>query len=41
VVYARIDLDQPESCAYAVGVMAATSQSPDAQEGIGRVPGKR
>jgi enoyl-CoA hydratase/carnithine racemase len=32
--YAQIDLDQPKAYAYAVEVMAATSQLPDAQEGI-------
>jgi enoyl-CoA hydratase/carnithine racemase len=30
--YAQIDLDQPKAYAYAVEVMAATSQIPDAQE---------
>jgi len=33
-LYAQIDLDQPKAYAYAVEVMAATSQPPDAQEGI-------
>ena len=33
-LYAQIDLDQPKAYAYAVEVMAATSQIPDAQEGI-------
>jgi enoyl-CoA hydratase/carnithine racemase len=33
-LYAQIDLDQPKAYAYAVEVMAATSQLPDAQEGI-------
>jgi len=33
-LYAQIDLDQPKAYAYAVEVMAATSQTPDAQEGI-------
>ncbi len=32
--YAQVDLDQPKAYAYAVEVMAATSQLPDAQEGI-------
>jgi enoyl-CoA hydratase/carnithine racemase len=31
-LYAQIDLDQPKAYAYAVEVMAATSQLPDAQE---------
>ena len=33
-LYAQIDLDQAKAYAYAVEVMAATSQLPDAQEGI-------
>jgi enoyl-CoA hydratase/carnithine racemase len=33
-LYAQIDLDQSKAYAYAVEVMAATSQLPDAQEGI-------
>jgi enoyl-CoA hydratase/carnithine racemase len=33
-LYAQIDLDQPKAYAHAVEVMAATSQLPDAQEGI-------
>jgi enoyl-CoA hydratase/carnithine racemase len=33
-LYAQIDLDQPKAYARAVEVMAATSQLPDAQEGI-------
>jgi enoyl-CoA hydratase/carnithine racemase len=33
-LYAQIDLDQQKAYAYAVEVMAATSQLPDAQEGI-------
>jgi enoyl-CoA hydratase/carnithine racemase len=33
-LYAQIDLDQPKAYAYAMEVMAATSQLPDAQEGI-------
>jgi enoyl-CoA hydratase/carnithine racemase len=33
-LYTQIDLDQPQAYAYAVEVMAATSQLPDAREGI-------
>jgi enoyl-CoA hydratase/carnithine racemase len=33
-LYAQIDLDQPKAYAYAVEVMAATSQLPDAKEGM-------
>ena len=33
-LYAQIDLDQPKAYAHAVEVMAATSQLPEAQEGI-------
>jgi enoyl-CoA hydratase/carnithine racemase len=33
-LYTQIDLDQPKAYAYAIEVMAATSQLPDAQEGI-------
>src|SRR6516162_5033099 len=33
-LYAQIDLDLPKAYAYAVEVMAATSQLPDAQEGM-------
>src|ERR1700744_1035667 len=33
-LYAQIALDQPKAYAYAVEVMAATSQLPDAQEGM-------
>ena len=33
-LYAQIDLDQPEAYAYAIEVMAATSQLPDAREGM-------
>jgi enoyl-CoA hydratase/carnithine racemase len=33
-LYAQIDLDQPKAYAYAVEVMAATSQLPDAQESM-------
>jgi enoyl-CoA hydratase/carnithine racemase len=32
-LYAQIDLDQPKAYAYAIEVMAATSQLPDAREG--------
>jgi enoyl-CoA hydratase/carnithine racemase len=40
-LYAQVDLDQPKAYAYAVEVMAATSQLPDAQEGIGAFLEKR
>jgi enoyl-CoA hydratase/carnithine racemase len=33
-LYAQIDLDQQKAYAYAIEVMAATSQTPDAQEGM-------
>jgi enoyl-CoA hydratase/carnithine racemase len=33
-LYAQVDLDQPKAYAYAVEVMAATSQLPDAREGM-------
>src|SRR5579871_2339204 len=33
-LYAQIDLDQPKAYGYAVEVMAATSQLPDAREGM-------
>src|SRR5512146_2921095 len=33
-LYAQIDLDQQKAYAYAVEVMAATSQLPDAREGM-------
>jgi len=33
-LYAQIDLEQPKAYAYAMEVMAATSQTPDAQEGM-------
>jgi enoyl-CoA hydratase/carnithine racemase len=39
--YAQIDLDQPKAYAYAVEVMAATSQLPDAREGMQAFLGKR
>ena len=35
-LYAQIDLDQPKAYAYAIEVMAATSQLPDAREGMRR-----
>src|SRR5487761_859455 len=40
-LYAQIDLDQPKAYAYAVEVMAATSQLPDAQEGARAFLGRR
>ena len=40
-LYAQIDLDQPKAYAYAMEVMAATSQLPDAQEGIAAFLEKR
>jgi enoyl-CoA hydratase/carnithine racemase len=40
-LYAQIDLDQPKAYAYAVEVMAATSQLPDAREGIAAFMDKR
>src|SRR5580698_5711700 len=40
-LYAQIDLDQQKAYAYAIEVMAATSQLPDAQEGISAFLGKR
>lgn len=39
--YAQIDLDQPKAYAYAVELMAAASQIPDAQEGIAAFLDKR
>jgi enoyl-CoA hydratase/carnithine racemase len=33
-LYAQIDLDQPKAYSYAIEVMAATSQLPDAREGM-------
>jgi enoyl-CoA hydratase/carnithine racemase len=33
-LYAQIDLDQPKAYGYAIEVMAATSQLPDAREGM-------
>jgi enoyl-CoA hydratase/carnithine racemase len=40
-LYAQIDLDQPKAYAYAVEVMAATSQLPDAREGMNAFLAKR
>ena len=40
-LYAQIDLDQPKAYAYAVEVMAATSQLPDAREGMQAFLAKR
>jgi enoyl-CoA hydratase/carnithine racemase len=40
-LYAQIDLDQPKAYAYAVEVMAATSQLPDAKEGMNAFLEKR
>lgn len=40
-LYAQIDLDQPKAYAYAVEVMAATSQLPDAREGMAAFLDKR
>lgn len=40
-LYAQIDLDQPKAYAYAMEVMAATSQLPDAREGMRAFLGKR
>jgi enoyl-CoA hydratase/carnithine racemase len=40
-LYAQIDLDQPKAYAYAVEVMAATSQLPDAREGMRAFLAKR
>jgi len=39
--YAQVDLDQPKAYAYAIEVMAATSQLPDAREGMHAFLGKR
>ncbi|MCC6382379.1 MAG: enoyl-CoA hydratase/isomerase family protein [Dehalococcoidia bacterium] len=39
--YAQIDLDQPKAYAYAVEVMAGTSQTADAQEGMASFLEKR
>ena len=33
-LYAQIDLDQPKAYAYAIELMAASSQTPDAREGM-------
>ena len=40
-LYAQIDLDQPKAYAYAIEVMAATSQLPDAREGMRAFLSKR
>jgi len=40
-LYAQIDLDQPKAYAYAIEVMAATSQLPDAREGMSAFLAKR
>jgi enoyl-CoA hydratase/carnithine racemase len=40
-LYAQIDLDQPKAYAYAIEVMAATSQLPDAREGMRAFLAKR
>src|SRR6266496_5680303 len=40
-LYAQIDLDQPKAYAYAIEVMAATSQLPDAREFMRAFLGKR
>ena len=39
--YAQVDLDQPKAYAYAIEVMAAASQIPDAAEGMHAFLGKR
>lgn len=39
--YAQVDLDQPKAYAYAIEVMAAASQLPDAREGMQAFLGKR
>jgi enoyl-CoA hydratase/carnithine racemase len=39
--YAQVDLDQPKAYAYAIEVMAAASQLPDAVEGMRAFIGKR
>lgn len=40
-LYAQIDLDQPKAYAYAVEVMAATSRTADAREGVAAFLDKR
>lgn len=40
-LYAQIDLDQPKAYAYAIEVMASSSQIPDAREGIAAFLEKR
>ena len=39
--YAQVDLDQPKAYAYAVELMAASSQTPDAREGMAAFLEKR
>jgi enoyl-CoA hydratase/carnithine racemase len=39
--YAQVDLDQPKAYSYAIEVMAAASQLPDAVEGMHAFLGKR
>jgi enoyl-CoA hydratase/carnithine racemase len=39
--YAQVDLDQPKAYAYAMELMAATSQTPDAREGMAAFLEKR
>jgi len=39
--YAQVDLDQPKAYAYAIELMAATSQTPDAREGMAAFLEKR
>ena len=39
--YAQVDLDQPKAYAYAIELMAASSQTPDAREGMAAFLQKR
>jgi enoyl-CoA hydratase/carnithine racemase len=39
--YAQVDLDQPKAYAYAIELMAATSQTPEAREGMAAFLEKR
>ena len=39
--YAQVDLDQPKAYAYAIELMAASSQTPDAREGMAAFLEKR
>jgi enoyl-CoA hydratase/carnithine racemase len=39
--YAQVDLDQPKAYAYAIELMAASSQTPDAREGMAAFLAKR